>query len=137
MWTAKLFDKSEYNGIFTFQVQFSNGSKSVVESISVADASAFDGWVEERLKAFTDNQSLDAKFSKGGAIVKPVVAVPVDSPEEAARKDWLVKAARLQQAKAMFIDTGIIDWSDSGIVALVAELKKGYKPEYLSAMQVN
>jgi len=131
MYTAKIINKAEIDGILTLTVEFSNGVKTYTEKVKPQDKVGFEHWVKARITSLNALNELTAEDNVGKEVVFSKEEVPVCSVEETERNAWLDKYRKWVRIKQTVVDTGIVPATNTKIVAMLDDLKAKLKPEYI------
>jgi len=132
MYTATLKNKEEVNEGIRVTVEFSNGTKTLTETVIPQDETGFRHWVKSRLASLNSIEEIDTKYE---------VDTPVDvteetvqpTVEELAQREWFRDFGRMQQVQKL-IDLGIIPSDHAKVVALRDKLQANLKASYIDAL---
>ena len=133
MFTAKVISKEQVGGTIRFSVEFTDGTKTVMEQSVPQDEVGFKYWVKSRLDTFNSAPILDAKYVEGSTVdvSEAVVTPPAPTQAEIDRNTWLKNYAKWVKVKTTLIDTGILTGNETQLVTLKGKVQTDFKPAYL------
>lgn len=132
MYTAKIVGKTEELGRLVIDVEFTDGTKTLVERISPDTKEQFNSWVAGRLYSLNSVAELKTETSVNDVLDPSAVTPP--SAEELAFTTWKRKLGRLHAIKTMLIDTGVLTGNEPKVVALRDDLKATLLPAYIDQL---
>lgn len=129
MYTATIKSKVELEQGLQITVDFTDGVKTITETVIPQDETGLRHWVKARLTSLNSIAELDTKYAVDAVIdlVEPVVEKTQAQIDQDA---WLVNYSRLTEVQKL-IDLGIIPTDNLKVVALRNKLKTDFKPAYL------
>lgn len=132
MFTAEIISKVvESNGVLALTVEFSDGEKVVsTEVCKPQDEDGFNYWLKARLTSLETGAKLKEDDNLNQVITKDSIDTKVDADPE--RTAWFEKLNRLNRIRTFGIDAGILSGEEREITEIVEDLKKTYKPEYVT-----
>jgi len=96
MFTAKLINKRELNdGTVEVTVEFTNGTKTIVETVIPQDKRGYEHWVASRKQSLTTAEELLSEDNLNKEVVI-TDTTPTLTPEEQALVDWQSNFAKLE-----------------------------------------
>jgi hypothetical protein len=132
MWTATLKTKEAVAEGIRVTVEFSNGTKTLTETVIPQDETGFRHWVKSRLTSLNSIEEIDTKY----AVEQPVdVTETVVQPtaEELARIEWFGDYRKLEQVQKL-IDLAVLTGNETPVVNLRNKVKNNFLPAYIDAL---
>lgn len=133
MFTAKIINKEVVKDRLVLGVEFTNGTKTVVENVTPQDEVAFKRWVQSRNEALESLVVLDKNF-KVNDEVDPAISEPELSQAEKDKQIWIRKVSRIDNIQRSLVDTGVFTGLEQPIVDLRDDIKATYKPAYINEL---
>lgn len=133
MYTAKIISKEERNNVLQLTVEFTNGTNTFSEQVTPQDKFGLDHWVTTRLRSLNAVEEMKS-LDPATAPTYSITVEPEKTPTQLEAEAWLRKYNRWVQVKQNLIDTGVLTGSETQVVALLAEVKSGFKPAYLNLL---
>lgn len=133
MYKAKIFSKEKQaNGNLEIVVEFSNGTEVLYEKIQPQDRHGFNHWIKSRLTSLNSLPELEALAVD--EIIDGQTSEPTDTrtAPEVTRDEWLSKYYKWVQIKKNLIDTGILTRNEELVKDFLADVKDGFKPDYIN-----
>jgi len=96
MFTAKLTNKQELpNGNIEVTTEFTNGTKTITETVIPQDKAGYKYWVRSRIESMNTAEELlsEDNLNKEVDLTQPE---PTPTPEEQALNDWRADFAKLE-----------------------------------------
>jgi len=131
MFTATPISKTEVPQGIEYLIEFTDGVRTVRETVIPQDEDGFRYFIEARLKSLDSSKILPIKFVDGEVISFEETA-PVLTQAEIDRNEFFYDLNRYNRIKTYLIEPGFVLVNDAGIVALTAKIKTNFKPEYLN-----
>ena len=132
MWTATLKTKEAVAEGIRVTVEFSNGTKTLTETVIPQDETGFRHWVKSRLTSLNSIEEIDTKY----AVEQPVdVTETVVQPtaEELARIEWFGDYRKLEQVQKL-IELSVLTGNETQVVNLRNKVKNDFLPAYIDAL---
>lgn len=132
MFTATIVKKEETGFGLKLTVEFTNGTRTLIEEVLPQDRDGFDHWLESRLKSLETGEELKTELVEGVSVVPLEKVVSVETPVDA----WLKKYYKLVRVKQTLVDTGVVPANNPRYVALLDEVRTGLKanPDFFNAI---
>lgn len=132
MFTHKIISKEFENGVLVLGVEFTDGTKTITESVKPQDEVGFKYWLRSRLASLNSLSQLETV--NVGDSVDPTESVPVDTRTQAEkdRDAWLEKYAKWVRIKTTLIDTGVLTGNETQVQTFLSDVKSGFKPAYIN-----
>jgi len=132
MFTAEILDKAFVNGVIEAQIKFTDGTDVVTDTFKVPTIANLKEVVSRRLVAMDAAKADEGKLATGSfdATVTPVSP----TAKEVAEKEWLANYYKWLRVKTTLIDTGILDGTETKVVALQNKVKTDFLPAYLDSI---
>jgi len=129
--TAKTISKEEVPQGLRFTVEFTNGTKSFVETIIPQDEVGLLLWVKSRLTSLNSTLTLPTQYPDGGVIVTALTPI-VLTQAQIDQNQFFDDLNRYNRIKTYLIEPGFVSVDDTDVAALSAKIKTNFKPEYLN-----
>lgn len=132
MYTATITNKVETPQGLEVTVEFSNGTNTQSEKVIPQDKAGFKHWVSARLSSLNTLEELKAEDNVGQEVVLDEPVVDTRTAAEVARDEWLVKYWKWVAVKKNLIDTGVLTGSETAVTNYLADVKAGFKADYIN-----
>jgi len=129
MFTAKLKSKDTVNGTVHCVVTFTDGTKSVDETVIPSDMVGLKHWIRGRLATFNFPKVMET-VDVGTEIKDEVVEL---TTEEIATEKWFSDFRKMERVQKL-VDLGVFPSDQAQIVALRNKLQADFKLEYIDLM---
>jgi hypothetical protein len=127
MYTATIKNKTIADGLISVEVEFTDGTTTVAETVKPASFDNLKSWVSNRLSALDSAKEIDATHTIG----ETIVTTNTPTQAELDREAWLKDYYRWIKVKTTLIDTQILIGNEAAVVALQTKVKNGFKAGYL------
>jgi hypothetical protein len=132
MWTATLKTKEEVPEGIRVTVEFSNGTKTLTETVIPQDETGFRHWVKSRLASLNSIDEIDTKYAVDTEVdVTETVVEP--TAEELAQREWVRDYYKLQQVQKL-IDLGVLTGDETPVTNLRNKVKTDFQVAYLDLL---
>jgi len=132
MWIATVKIKEELVQGIRVTVVFSNGTKTLAETVIPQDETGFRHWVKSRLASLNSIDEIGAKYAVDEAVdVTEQVVTP--TADELATRAWFADFRKMVEVGKL-ISLGVFAGTEAPIVNLRNKLKTNFKVEYLDLM---
>jgi len=132
MWTATLKTKEAVAEGIRVTVEFSNGTKTITETVIPQDETGFRHWVKSRLNSLNSIDEIDTKYAVDTEVdVAETVVQP--TAEELAQREWAKDYWKLQQVQKL-IDLSVLTGNETAVVNLRNKVKNNFQVAYLDLL---
>lgn len=132
MFTHKIISKEFENGVLVLGVEFTDGTKTVIETVKPQDEHGFKHWLKARLTSLNSLTELEKVRINTTVDVSEPAPVDKRTQTEKDRDEWLVKYNKWIKIKTTLIDTGVIPSNNPQVVTFLDDVKSGFKPAYIN-----
>lgn len=133
MYTAKIINKEEIDNIFSITVEFTNGTKTIIEKVKPQDEDGFKHWVRSRLQSLETSEALQTADNLGQVIdLSTPESIDTRTQAEKDRDTWLIKYNKWVRIKTTLIDTGVVSANNPQAVAFLEDVKTGFLTSYIN-----
>lgn len=130
MYTAQLTDKKLVDGKIVATVSYTNGTDTLVETISFIDVETFKRAVKSKIDALNATATAVTNLSLGTIDTTPTQ--PTLTQAQIDEQAWMNQYAKWVRIKTTLIDTGILTGSETALVNLLNQVKTGFKASYVN-----
>jgi len=131
MYTATTISKREVPEGIEYTIEFSDGIRTLTEPVIPQDEDGFRYFIEARLKSLNSSKTLPTKFVDGEVIIFDN-ATPVLTQAQINQNQYFNDLNRYNRIITYLVEPGFVAVDLPEVVALSAELKTNFKPEYLN-----
>ena len=132
MWTATVKNKEEVAQGIRVTVDFSNGTKTLAETVIPQDETGFRHWVKSRLASLNSIDEIGTKYAVDEAVdVTEQVVTPTQ--EELDQQTWSRDYYKLQQVQKL-IDLAVLTGNETPVVNLRNKVKTNFKVAYIDLL---
>lgn len=127
MWTATLTKKEEVNGILSLEVTFSNGTKSITESVRSSSEYDIRQWVKHRKAEFEKAEALESSLTEGVEIEElpdEMVTPPTPTAKDVFWQN-VVKFERLNR----LVELGVVP--DTALATPLNKLQTDFRANFI------
>jgi len=133
MFTATTISKREVPQGIEYTIEFSDGTRTVIEPVIPQDEDGFRYFVEARLKSLNSSKTLPTKFVDGEVIIFDKTT-PVLTQAQIDQNQYFTDLNRYNRIITNLVEPGFVAVDFPEVVALAARLKTNFKPEYLDVI---
>ena len=131
MYTATTISKREVPEGIEYTIEFSDGIRTLTEPVIPQDEDGFRYFIEARLKSLNSSKTLPTKFVDGEVIIFDN-ATPVLTQAQINQNQYFNDLNRYNRIITYLVEPSFVAVDLPEVVALSAELKTNFKPEYLN-----
>jgi hypothetical protein len=132
MYTATLKLKEEVAQGLRITVDFSNGVKTITETVIPQDETGLKYWVKSRLASLNSIEVIDSTYTVDTEIDTDDVVVP-PTQAELDKVEWFSDFARMERVQKL-VDLGVIPSDHAKVTALRTKLQTNLKASYIDAL---
>ena len=133
MFTATTISKREVPQGIEYTIEFSDGTRTVIEPVIPQDEDGFRYFIEARLKSLNSSKTLPDKFVDG-EVISFDDTTPVLTQAQIDQNQYFNDLNRYNRITTYLVEPGFVAGDFPEVVALSAKLKTNFKPEYLDVI---